>query len=53
MHYRKNHQQAWTGDKSVLYESVKVQTFFSSKGLQRYFIINLGVSEKEENLDQN
>jgi hypothetical protein len=53
MHCRKNHQQAWTGDKSVLYESVKVQTFFSSGGLQRYFIVDLGVSENEENLDRN
>jgi hypothetical protein len=33
MHCKKNHQQSWTGDKSALYSSVKVQTFFSSEGL--------------------
>jgi ribosome-associated protein YbcJ (S4-like RNA binding protein) len=39
----KNHEQPWTGNKSALHEFVKVQTFFSSGGLQKYFIVDLGV----------
>jgi hypothetical protein len=40
MHCKKNHQQSWTDDKSALYNSVKVQTFFSSGGLQKYFLVD-------------
>ena len=39
-HCKKSHQQAWTGDKSLLYEAVKVQSFFRTRGLQKYFIVN-------------
>jgi hypothetical protein len=52
-HCYKSHELSWTGDKSTLYKSVKVQTFFKSGGLQKYFIINLGEVENEENLDPN
>jgi hypothetical protein len=53
---RIEHQLSWTGGKSALYSSVKVQTFFSSGGLQRYFIVDLGVEvniENGERLDPN
>ena len=39
-HCKKSHQQAWTGDKSLLYEAVKVQSFFRTGGLQKYFIVD-------------
>lgn len=38
-HCKNNHQQAWTGDKSVLCDTVKVQSFFRTGGLQKYFIV--------------
>ena len=41
MHCKKNHQQAWTGEKSLLYNTVKVQSFFRTRGLQKYFVVNL------------
>jgi hypothetical protein len=47
-HCRIEHQISWTGDKSVLYSSVKVQTFFSSGGLQKYFIVDLGAESNFE-----
>jgi hypothetical protein len=56
MHCKGKHQQSWTGDTSVLYQSVKVQTFFSSGGLQKYFLVDLGVEDYAENgerLDPN
>jgi hypothetical protein len=53
MHCKKDHLQTWKGDKSALYESVKVQTFFSSGGLQKYFIVALGVRENGKNSDPN
>jgi hypothetical protein len=45
IHLKRNHQQAWKGGKSELFQSVKVQTFFSSGGLQKYFRVDLGVRE--------
>jgi hypothetical protein len=36
-HCKKDHQQAWTGDKSLLYNTLSVQTFFRSGALQKYF----------------
>jgi hypothetical protein len=36
-HCKKHHQLAWVGDKSQLYSIVKVQSFFRTGGLQRYF----------------
>jgi hypothetical protein len=53
IHCKKKHEQSWTGDKSVLYQSVKVQTFFSSGGLQRYFIVELDGVGNGQDLDQN
>jgi hypothetical protein len=56
MHLKKNHHQAWKGEKSALFSSVKVQTFFRSGGLQKYFLVDVGVAENAENtekLDQN
>jgi superfamily II DNA helicase RecQ len=53
MHLKKNHEQAWKGEKSTLFDSVKVQTFFRSGGLQKYFLVDLGVGENGEKLDQN
>jgi len=40
-HCKKNHQQAWVGEKSLLYKTVKVQSFFRTRGLQKYFVVNL------------
>jgi predicted AlkP superfamily phosphohydrolase/phosphomutase len=55
-HYYKLHDLSWTGNKNLLYKSIKVQTFFSSGGLQKYFIINLDDREDREDgekIDQN
>ena len=41
MHCKKNHQQAWVGEKSLLYKTVKVQSFFRTGGLQKYFVVDL------------
>jgi hypothetical protein len=38
-HCKKEHRQAWKGDTSTLYKRVKVQTFFRTGGLQRYFVV--------------
>lgn len=48
-HCKKNHQQAWIGEKSLLYKSVKVQSFFRTRGLQKYFIVNLVDNGNAEN----
>ncbi|CAO2655088.1 Nn.00g101520.m01.CDS01, partial [Neocucurbitaria sp. VM-36] len=50
-HCRKLHELSWTGDKSILYEDVKVQSFFRAGGLQKYFIVDLVDAENGENLD--
>jgi hypothetical protein len=39
MHCNRDHQLAWLGDKSQVYNSVKVQSFFRTGGLQKYFIV--------------
>ena len=39
MHCNRDHQLAWLGDKSQLYNSVKVQSFFRTGGLQKYFVV--------------
>jgi hypothetical protein len=52
-HLKKNHQQAWKSDKSEFYESVKVQTFFRSGGLQKYFIVKPGGEDNSETLDRD
>jgi hypothetical protein len=48
-HCKKNHPQAWKNEKISLVESVKVQTFFRTGGLQKYFIVAVGVAENVEN----
>ena len=53
MHCKKNHQQSWTGDKSSLYKAVKVQSFFRTGGLQKYFIVEADVVENRQDLAQN
>lgn len=45
MHLKRNHQQAWKGEKSALFDSVKVQTFFRSGGLQKYILVDLSVGK--------
>jgi hypothetical protein len=55
-HCYKLHDLSWTGNKNLLYKSVKVQTFFSSGGLQKYFIVDLDDGEDGEDgekIDQN
>jgi superfamily II DNA helicase RecQ len=39
-HCKTEHGLRWIGDTSRLYAKVKVQTFFRTGGLQRYFIVN-------------
>jgi hypothetical protein len=51
MHLKRDHEQAWEGEKSNLFTSVNVQTFFRNGGLQRYFIVELGEGENGEKLD--
>lgn len=51
MHCKKDHQQAWLGGKGALYHSVKVQSFFRTGGLQRYFVVDLAVAENGLNDD--
>ena len=38
-HCKKEHGKAWKGETSALYKRVKVQTFFRTGGLQRYFVV--------------
>jgi hypothetical protein len=49
-HCKRIHEQAWIGNTSLLYDCVKVQTFFRTGDLQKYFVVNLGEVEDEENL---
>jgi hypothetical protein len=51
MHCKKKHEQSWTGDKSLLYDTVKVQSFFRTSGLQKYFVVDLGGIEDSKNVD--
>lgn len=39
-HCKKEHKQPWKGDTETLFNNVKVQTFFQTPGLQRYFVVN-------------
>ena len=39
-HCKKEHRRAWKGETSTLYNKVKVQTFFCTGGLQRYFLVD-------------
>lgn len=49
MHCKKDHQQAWVGEKSLLYKTAKVQSFFRTSGLQKYFIVDLVDSRNAKN----
>ncbi|KAL1640484.1 hypothetical protein SLS61_010254, partial [Didymella pomorum] len=49
MHCKKTHQQAWVGEKSLLYKTMKVQSFFRTGGLQKYFTVNLVDAGNTEN----
>jgi hypothetical protein len=40
MHCKKYHQLGWKGHKTVLYCSIKVQTFFRTGGIQKYFRVD-------------
>ncbi|RAQ98931.1 recq family helicase [Stemphylium lycopersici] len=51
MHCKKHHQQAWTGDKSLLYNTVKVQSFFRTGGLQKYFVVQVAEAQNAEDVD--
>ena len=43
IHAKKQHSIAWKGNTAALYTTgIKVQTFFKSGGLQRYFIVDAG-----------
>lgn len=53
IHLKKKHKQVWKSQKHELFQSVKVQTFFSSGGLQKYFIVDLVEGENREKLDLN
>jgi hypothetical protein len=50
MHCKKEHQQAWKGNTSLLYNTVKVQSLFRTGGLQRYFVVKQAKAEDAENL---
>jgi antitoxin component of RelBE/YafQ-DinJ toxin-antitoxin module len=39
MHCKRDHQLGWVGDTSQLYNSVRVQSFFRTGGMQKYFIV--------------
>jgi hypothetical protein len=39
MHVKREHAVPWKGDTAALYERVKVQTFFRTGRLQRYFVV--------------
>ncbi|KAH6625935.1 hypothetical protein C7974DRAFT_473178 [Boeremia exigua] len=52
-HCKKKHQQAWVGEKSLLYDIVIVQSFFCTGGLQKYFIVKAGAVENRQNSDLN
>jgi hypothetical protein len=51
MHCKKHHQQAWTGDKSLLYNTVKVQSFFRTGGLQKYFVVQVAEAQNAEDVN--
>jgi hypothetical protein len=51
MHCKKHHQQAWTGDKSLLYNTVKVQSFFRTGGLQKYFVVQEAEAQDVRDVD--
>jgi hypothetical protein len=50
MHRKKKHKLLWRGDRHALYQKVKVQTFFRTGGLQRYFVVNAEDSSSSRRL---
>jgi hypothetical protein len=51
MHCKEKHTQAWIGNTSLLFDFVKVQTFFCTGGLQNYFMVDWGNVENTEEVD--
>ena len=49
MHCREKHKITWKGKASKLFETVKVQTFFRTGGLQRYFVVAVPVERRGVN----
>jgi hypothetical protein len=50
-HCKNFYKQAWTRDKSALCDTIKVQSFFSTARLQKYFIVKYNALANAENLD--
>ena len=50
-HCKKDHQKAWVGEKSLLYKTVKVQSFFRTGGLQKYFIVKTAKAENTQDVN--
>ena len=46
-HCKREHGKAWKGETSTLYGRVKVQTFFRTGGLQRYFVVDVADSSDD------
>ena len=53
MHCKKEHKQAQTRDKSLLYNTIKVQSFFCTSRLQKYFRVNQDKVEDAETVDKS
>jgi hypothetical protein len=53
IHCKKDHQQAWASDKTVLYNTVKVQTLFNTSGRQKYFTVHLGADKETDEAGQS
>ena len=50
-HCKKDHQKAWVGEKSLLSKTVKVQSFFRTGGLQKYFIVKTAEAENTQDVN--
>jgi hypothetical protein len=50
IHIKQKHKQGWKGRESMPYENVKVQTFFRTGGLQRYFTVNAADTNSEPSI---
>lgn len=47
IHCREKHKITWRGKESILSEKVKVQTFYRTEGLQRYFVVAVPVGSRD------
>ena len=50
-HCKKNHYQAQVEEKSLLYKTIKVQSFFRTSGLQKYIIVDLVDAENSKSAE--